>query len=119
MGAGWEVSRGALRLDIMEDLRVSLGCRAVIGVSCIHTDKGAWLSTFPLNRYLMLAVVFGESNDDLHVDPTATGAVAFLFIGIAYAASIVIAFFKRSSKAFILRSILMSAAPSPYRNRHH
>ncbi|KAJ6171787.1 hypothetical protein N7470_000854 [Penicillium chermesinum] len=57
--------------------------------------------------YLMLAVVFGGSSDDLHINAAAAAVVAYGFIGISYAVSVGISFCQRSAQGFLLRSIFM------------
>lgn len=58
----------------------------------------------------MLAVVFGDATDELHIDRTASLTFALFFIGISYVSSIAIAYFQRKHKLFLLRSLLMSVA---------
>lgn len=58
----------------------------------------------------MLAVVFGDATDELHIDRTASLVFALFFIGISYVGSIAIAYFQRKRKLFLLRSLLMSVA---------
>lgn len=58
--------------------------------------------------YLILAVVFGDHPEELHIDRTASLVFALFFIGISYIASIAIAYFQRKRKIFLLRSLFMS-----------
>jgi hypothetical protein len=60
--------------------------------------------------YLILAVVFGGHNEQLHIDSTASLVFALFFIGISYIGSIAIAYFQRKRKLFLLRSLFMSVA---------
>ncbi|KAJ5232122.1 hypothetical protein N7468_005078 [Penicillium chermesinum] len=57
--------------------------------------------------YLMLAVVFGGSSDDLHINAAAAAVVAYGFIGISYAVSVGISFCQRSAQGFLLRPYLI------------
>ncbi|KAJ5263908.1 hypothetical protein N7478_011513 [Penicillium angulare] len=60
-----------------------------------------------LTGYLMLAVVFGDSNTDVHIDETTTIVIALFFIALSYAASLAIAFFQRQRKLFLLHSLFL------------
>ena len=59
--------------------------------------------------YLILPMAFGNA-DDFRIDKTATAVVSLLFVGASYASSIVIAFFQRDRKLFLLRSLFMSVS---------
>lgn len=56
----------------------------------------------------MLAVVFGNSNDNTHINGTTTAIIALFFIGLAHASSVSIAFFQRQQHAFLLHSLFTS-----------
>lgn len=60
--------------------------------------------------YLILAVVFGDHTEELHIDRTASLVFALFFIGSSYIGSIAIAFFQRKRELFLLRSLFMSVA---------
>ncbi|KAJ5179285.1 hypothetical protein N7492_002495 [Penicillium capsulatum] len=55
--------------------------------------------------YLILPIVFGHPNERTRIDKTASAVFALFFIGISYIASVVIAFFQRHRKIFVLRSL--------------
>ncbi|KAJ5642908.1 uncharacterized protein N7484_005415 [Penicillium longicatenatum] len=57
------------------------------------------------SRYLMLAVVFGNSNESTHINETTTAVTALFFIGLAHASSVGIAFFQRHQRVFLLHSL--------------
>ncbi|KAJ5167398.1 uncharacterized protein N7482_006179 [Penicillium canariense] len=57
--------------------------------------------------YLILSVVFGDSDDNLRVDQTASLVFALFFVGVAYVGSIVIACIHRTRQLFLLRSLFV------------
>lgn len=83
--------------------------------SLLRSNLGADAINFANQRYcfysyLILAVVFGDPNEELHIDRTASLVFALFFIGISYIASIAIVYFQRKRKLFLLRSLFMSVA---------
>lgn len=56
---------------------------------------------------MILPVVFTDTDETLRVDRTASIVFALFFVGVAYAASAVIAFFQRRNKIFLLRSLFL------------
>lgn len=63
--------------------------------------------TSNISSYLLLPVVFGRPDERTRIDHTASAVFALFFLGVSYAGSIVIAFFQRERKIFLLRSLFM------------
>ncbi|KAJ5883485.1 uncharacterized protein N7473_010371 [Penicillium subrubescens] len=82
-------------------------------ISSTHRVSRPWRlvtalsSALLLLGYLILAVVFGDHPEELHIDRTASLVFALFFIGTSYIASIAIAYFQRKRKLFLLRSLFM------------
>ncbi|KAJ5946950.1 hypothetical protein N7454_003789 [Penicillium verhagenii] len=64
--------------------------------------------------YLLLAVVFDNSNANTHINHTTAIVAALFFIALANVSSFGIAFFQRHQPLFLLRSLFMSVFPSGY-----
>jgi hypothetical protein len=83
--------------------RLPLGCSTLDALDFANNSCS-------LYSYLILAVVFGDRPEELHIDRTASLVFALFFIGISYLASIAIAYSQRKRKLFLLRSLFMSVA---------
>lgn len=63
--------------------------------------------TADLPSHLILRLAFGRPNEASRVDKPGAAVIALFFIGLSYAASVVIAFRERGRKLFLLRSLIV------------
>lgn len=76
-----------------------------------HEDRRELTADRGSFSYLILPMVFGRPDEKTRIDKTASAVFALFFIGVAYTASIAIAFFQRQRKIFVLRSLFVFVPP--------
>ncbi|KAJ5407447.1 hypothetical protein N7465_008731 [Penicillium sp. CMV-2018d] len=85
--------------------RQTLPRASATDVSWLWKVLAACFAALQLVGYMILAVVVGSPPHELRINATVSTVTAFVFVGVSYGASALIAFAQRHQRRFLLHSI--------------